>query len=203
MHLIRFLSLRWKRFARTYSLRKLNTKLPRIFNQCKFNKLSLNPDKFEVIFISSRKSDIHPYIHIDGDAVKQINSCKYLGVYIDDRLKFQPHIDHLERKLAQYCGISYRLRNHFNYNTARKFYYSCVYSTFTYCLSVWGGVSQCTSRCERIIKLQKRVVSNLFTKYFLEGNDIFKSAKLLKFGDAYKLKVAIYMFRMTKSGELL
>ena len=51
-------------------------------------------------------------------------------------------------------------------------------------------------------KASKRIVSNLFSKYFLEYNDIFISAKLLKFDDAYKLKVAIYKFRMTKSGEL-
>ena len=150
MHLIRFLSLRWKRFARTYSLRKLNTKLPRIFNQCKFNKLSLNPDRSEVIFISSRKYDIHHFIHVDGNAAKQVNSCKYLGVYIDDRLKFQPHIDHKEKKLTQYCGISYRLRNHFNYNTARKLYYLCVYITFSYFVSLWGGV--CKVVCKVVVK---------------------------------------------------
>ena len=61
----------------------------------------------------------------------------------------------------------------------------------------------CTSRCERIKQLLKRIVTDLFAKCFLEYNDIFKSAKLLKIIDAYKLKVAIYMFRMTMSGELL
>ena len=104
----------------------------------------------------------------------------------------------MKRKLAQYCGISYRLRNHFNYNTSRKFHYSCVYST----LSVWGGIWQCTSHCETIIELHKRTVTNLFAKYFLEYSDNFQLVKVLKFVDAYKLKVAINLFRMTKSGEL-
>ena len=152
----------------------VNTKLSLISDWCKFNKLSLNPDKSEVIFMSSRKYDIHPFIHIEGNAVKQVNICKYLGVYKFKHLKFQPPIDHMERKLTQYCGISYRLMNDFNYDTARKLYYSCVYSTFTSCRSVWRDVSQCTSRCERIIKLQQRIVKNVFAKYFLKYNVMFK-----------------------------
>ena len=50
----------------------VNSKLSLISEWCKFNKLSLNPDKSEFIFISSRKSTNLPVIQIDGNAVKQV-----------------------------------------------------------------------------------------------------------------------------------
>ena len=131
----------------------------------------------------------------------KICSQKYLGVFIDDHLKFHAQIQSIERKLAQFCGVSFRLRNHFNKNTALKFYYSCVYSAFNYCISVWGGVSICTGRCDRIIRLQRRIVVNLFSKYFPEDAEIFKCMEILKFDDVYKLRVACYMFRMLQFDE--
>ena len=102
-----FLGLRWRRFARTTT--HVNTKLSLISDCCKSNKLSLNPYISDVIFISSPKFDILPSIHIDGNVVEQVNSCKYLSVHIDDRPKCHPHVHHLERKLVQYCGIIWRL----------------------------------------------------------------------------------------------
>ena len=179
----------------------VNNKLSLISEWCKFNKLSLNPEKSEFIFITSRKSCNLPVIQIDGNAIKQVNSAKYLGVFIDDHLKFHAHIEMVERKLAQFCGVSYRLKNHFNRSTALKFYYSCVYSAFNYCISVWGGVSICTGRCDRIIRLHRRIVLNLFSKYFSEDTEIFKSMEILKFTDIYKLRVAVYMFRMIQLNE--
>ena len=83
-----------------------------------------------------------------------------------------------------------------------KFYYSCVYSTIFYCLVTWGGVAMCTRRCDRVTKLHNRIVSNLFSKYFNDNNDVFKSVKLLKFPDIYKLRVSIYMFKIVKMNSI-
>ena len=62
-------------------------------------------------------------------------------------------------------------------------------------ISVWGGVSVCTGRCDTIFRLQRRIVLNLFSRYFSADVEI------LKFADIYKLRVAVYMYRMIKLDE--
>ena len=179
----------------------VNGKLSLIYEWCNYNKLSLNPEKSEFMIISSHRFTNPPLIQIDYHEVKMVNCAKYLGVFLDDHIKYHDHIQYVENKLVQLCGASYRLKKHFNKSTALNFYYSCVYSVFNYCLCVWGGVSLCTTRCNRIASLQKRILKNLFCECTLESDDIFKSMRILKFIDVYKLRVAIFMFRIIKLGE--
>ena len=86
----------------------VNDKLSIISDWCKFNKLSLNPQKSEYLLITNRKY-ISPALTINGVPLRQVCTSKYLGVYVDSSLKFSPQIQHVESKLSQYCGISYRL----------------------------------------------------------------------------------------------
>ena len=182
----------------------INIKLSLISDWCQYNKLSLNPEKSEFMLITSRNySSTTPNIVIGNSLIQQVNSTKYLGVNLDSKLKFHSHIESVEIKLCRFSGVSFRLRNHFNKNTALKYYYSCIYSTLSYCLTVWGGVSQCTSRCSKICKLQKKIVKNLFSRHVPRNSnlDIFKEVRILKFPDLYKFGVAIHMFKIIKLGK--
>ena len=38
-------------------------------------------------------------------SIKVVSSAKYLGVFIDDKLNFQEHIKHLEKKVSRSEGI--------------------------------------------------------------------------------------------------
>ena len=76
-------------------------------------------------------------------------------------------------------------------------YYSCVYSVVTYCIAVWGGVFECV-RSEILCKLHKRILNNLFRKFYPDSPCIFKACKLLKLKDIYKYRVALYMYKILK-----
>ena len=60
----------------------------------------------------------------------------------------------------------------------------------------------CTQRCSRIENLQRRVVKNLFSRYFRDSRNIFKSTNLLKFSDIYRFKVACYMFKVVRLNSI-
>ena len=134
---------------------------------------------------------------------RRVDKTKYLGIVIDQKLHFQPQIELIEDKLSRLLGISYRLKNHFNRNSALKFFYSCVYSTINYCISVYGGVSLCTRRCDRIDRLYSKIVKNLFSKYCRdESQDIFKNEKLLRFRDVYRLRISLYMYKIVRINSI-
>jgi len=41
--------------------------------------------------------------------ISTVKSCKYLGVYIDDELKFDVHIQYVYSKLIKFVGMFYKL----------------------------------------------------------------------------------------------
>ena len=136
-----------------------------ISDWCKFNKLSLNPEKSEFILVTNRKLAEHPINEIDSKVVRKVDRARYLGILIDDHLKFHNHIELIENKLARLCGISFRLQNYFNRETALNFYYSCVYSVFNYCLTVWGCFCMYQQMRPFNKTTKKRIINNLFFKY--------------------------------------
>ena len=107
--------------------------------------------KSEFMLISTRPVTTPPMLRMGNSFVKQVNSVKYLGVFVDCNLKYGDHIYYVENKLLRLVGVSYRLRNFLNYSSAVKFYYGFVYSCISYCISVWGGVLMCTERGSRLI----------------------------------------------------
>ena len=179
----------------------VNKKLQVVLDWCRYNKMSLNAQKCKFMLISSKHVDINPIIRIGNEEVEKVDNYKYLGLMIDDKLRYDGHIEVLSGKLSQLCGVSYRLKNHFDTNTAKNFYYSLVYSSLTYCICIWGGVIQCTQRCSRILSLHRRIVNNLFLGFCRNDECVFKKFKILKLRDVHIFNVSIYMFRIIKLNE--
>jgi hypothetical protein len=56
------------------------------------NNLSLNVNKTKEMIVDFRKQKReHPPIHIDRTAVEKVESFKFLGVHITDKLKWYTH----------------------------------------------------------------------------------------------------------------
>ena len=82
----------------------------------------------------------HPHKTVECDLNLSINdaglsrtdSVKYLGVYLDDKLNWTPHVKHLSLQLARYSGLFYRIRNLVPNHILLMLYYSLVYSRVQY-----------------------------------------------------------------------
>ena len=118
-----------------------------------------------------------------------MNSFKYLGVYVDNKLKFKTHIEHLTGKMSQLCGVTNQLKKFLNHSSAIKIYYSCVYSVLAYCIAVWGGTLVCTRGTKRLERLQAIIVRNLFGRFSRDGSCLFQQNRILKLLDIYKLSI--------------
>ena len=69
---------------------------------CQENNLSLNVNKTKEMIIDFRKQQReHLLIHIDGTAVEKVESFKFLGVHIMDKLKLSTHTDSVVKKAQQ------------------------------------------------------------------------------------------------------
>ena len=176
----------------------VNERLSSILDWCRYNKLSINPGKSEYMIITNLPITTEPYVHLGPDRISRSSCVKYLGMHIDSNLKFTDHVFHLKKKLSRLAGITYKLGKYLNLRAAKNYYYSCVFSVLTYCVSVWGGIVSCTQGASCLTSLQRRIVTQLFSKYHPNASCIFKSANLLKLVDIHKLYASIYMYKVIK-----
>lgn len=161
------------------------------------NRLSINTDKTFYIPFTNRL-DLHipnSQVLLNDKQIKPIVCGKFLGLNVDDRLKFSEHIVNTCNKISKSIGIIYKLRQCAPEKTLLTLYYSLVYPYLTYCVTVWGGTSQV--HLKPLIVLQKRIVRVIAGASFLEHTSpLFHRLKILKFKDVYLYHVSLLMFDM-------
>ena len=70
------------------------------------NRLSLNYSKtVYMIFSSDKKQSSSFRVQIGSHLINRVNSTKYLGMHLDNKLNWDTHISKLESKLSCYSGI--------------------------------------------------------------------------------------------------
>ena len=60
--------------------------------------------------------------------LNEVDKCEYLGLMIDNKLTWRPHIDYVYSKLLKFTGIFYKLRWHVSNTVLRMLYFAFVHS---------------------------------------------------------------------------
>ena len=147
---------------------KGNMLLKSIQNYMYLNKLHINMSKCCYIHfkprVDIRNNSLDPVIEhqllLDDFPIKKTNSTKFLGVIIDDKLSWEPHITSLRRTLNYASATLYRIRDNVPGHLHKDLYHTLFESHLTYCISVWGGTS--LYKITRLWLSQKHCVRVLF-----------------------------------------
>ena len=99
-------------------------------------------------------------ISIDNSVIVRVKTAKFLGVIIDDKLSWKPHIEALNKKLKSACGRIFRIKNCLPSKLHKQIYHTLFKSHLTFAISVWGGVSEKTT--EPLFITQKRCIRMMF-----------------------------------------
>ena len=75
---------------------------------------------------------------MNGKKLYPSSYVKYLGVLIDEHLKFKQHINSLCTKLRRANGMLAKIRHYVDPTTLKSIYYSILFSHLSYCSQVWG-----------------------------------------------------------------
>ena len=77
----------------------------------KENQMIVNPDKFQVIIIDKKKGDhTNEKVVIDNKQIKTVPSVELLGIQLDDKLNFSPHISNICKSAANQLNALIRLQ---------------------------------------------------------------------------------------------
>ena len=131
---------------------------------------------------------------IDGHTLKRVNYVNFLGVYLDEKLKWQIHIMETSKKLSRNIGIIIKVKDSFSTDILQLLYYALVYPHLIYCLTLWGCAKP--SKLQVITKLQKRVVRIMTHSGPRELSDpLFSKLGILKIADLYQFQTCLYVFK--------
>ena len=97
-------------------------------------KLTLNTTKTEFMLIGSRQKlstlSSKPELWIDNVPIEKVTSVKSLGIFIDENLRWQTHIDKLSKKIAFGIGEIKRIRDFVQTPTLHCIYNALIQSQF-------------------------------------------------------------------------
>ena len=97
------------------STTNLNSDLSKINAWASQWKMTFNPDPNKkaqgVIFSRKIKKASHPPLKCNNNSVKQVQSQKHLGVYLDDKLNFREYLHNIFKKVNKTIRLLRKLQN--------------------------------------------------------------------------------------------
>lgn len=132
-------------------------------------------------------------LKLNGVSLAQKNEVKYLGVTIDHKLSWKPHIQICIAKLSKCLWAITRLRRYTNTPTLKLVYFALAYPYIQYGISLYGGA--CKSILNPLIIKQKLLVKIMLNKDFdSPSSPLFYKLGLLKINEIYISQIAKLMF---------
>ena len=126
-------------------IKLLRTQSRVFFEWLVLNKLTLNYKKTK--FMVFQKKGIPQRLlnkvnlNINKNNIKQVTIFKYLGVYLDNKLSWNEHVQTLLTKLAKFAGLVYKIRNFTPRKIIMMLYNALVASYLRYGVRAWGSCS--------------------------------------------------------------
>ncbi len=107
-------------------LEEITHEMNKLKNWFDTNKLTLNLDKAKIMLFGRRKNNTDVKIIIDNVTISRVNQTTFLGVIIDEKICWKPHINNVCTKLAKSVGLMFRLEQWLYYQSLLILYYSFV-----------------------------------------------------------------------------
>ena len=207
---------------------KANKVLEAVNQYMRCNLLHVNIKKCCYIHFKPRgrnpsKIDESLSLVLGNNTIKQVTETKFLGVNIDEKLSWQPHIKYLNSKLKCEIGKLNAIRKIIPPELYNNLYHTLFESHLSFGISSWGGVSK--TSIEPIFITQKKCIRVLFGdraaylekfntcartrtyenqmlgKEFYEkehSKPLFKKHNLLTVHNLYKYHCLLEMFKVIK-----
>ena len=167
---------------------KINQSFPKITSWLHANRLSLAIQKtfYQVYARGDEAHDIR--IPVANSEVKHADTVKYLGVLVDENLKFKSHISKLSGVISRHIGIIGRARYLLNPKLLMLLYGALILPYLTYCACIWG--SNYPTTLHPVIVAQKRAVRLIAgVPARTHTSTLFRDLKILKFNDLVQNQV--------------
>ena len=158
------------------------------------NKLSLSVEKScYTVFPAKRFGNIS--ILIDNCKLTPVKTYKYLGVFIDDNLKWIDHIEYVYKKIVKYVGVFYKLRSILPYECLKNLYFAFIHPHILYAIEVYGTAT--VSHLNKLAKLNNKILRILqFKNIRSHVGELYRSFNTLPIFELYDLQIATVVHKV-------
>lgn len=198
-------SLIFKVSRRNPDIDEVNSTLSQVFEWFCANNLALNPNKTKCLKFSLQnvKSTDTNNIKLNDVTLEYVNKTMFLGLTIDSKLQWGPHILCLTKKLSSAAFAVRKIRDLTDVKTARLIYFSNFHSHMSYGILLWGRAADINI----IFILQKRAIRamyNLSSRTSLR--QLFKEINIMTVPGQYIYENIMYVrkniHRFTKNKDI-
>ena len=146
---------------------KMNNFLKVIYSWLSLNQLSLNIEKTVYMsFVNHLDCKPQCDIRINGCIVNEVTETKFLGIYVDNRLKWDTHVKSLIKRLRYLIFIFAKLNKIMNKECLYMIYYALFHSVINYGIIVWGGAyKNVLSKLQNIQNTVLRIIDKKKSHY--------------------------------------
>ena len=127
------------------SERQINSILQKSINEiikwCKDNHMLISPAKTKCMLITTRQKHQNKpqslQLTLGSDSIEQISKHRILGVIVDEKLSWEPHIDKLCKTLSRNIFLLTKLKQLIKTEHCKLFFSAHIKSHFEYCSTIW------------------------------------------------------------------
>ena len=185
------------------SVETMNEELKKLCNWMTANRLTLNMSKLHYVLFHRRGHSVGSptgNIYVDGVTVERESSTKFLGLILDENLRFDIHVTQLVKRLSKFVPILYNVRRNMTSDSLKIVYHCLIYQNLIYCNSIWG--SSAKSNLSQLFVLQKKILRAMYFKpKFFHTDILFRSNNLLNLEKINMYMCCISVFRAVDRGS--
>jgi hypothetical protein len=150
------------------------------------NLLTINESKTKYIIFSAKNKIIksHEPLVINGVTLQTTEQEKYLGLILDNKLTWKPHIDSLRSKITSLTGALRRIVRCLPKRVRYTIYNSLIKPNLEYLIEIWGSAAK--SNLQTLQISQNKIIKVLFDyKRLTSTNTVYKETKTLNILQTY------------------
>ena len=161
------------------------------------NKLSLNVSKTYYLQIS-KNHRISNSPELGGQAIANVECCKYLGIWVDRKLTFCDHINMVKKSISKHCGVISKIRHWIPKRLLILYYNYYIKPKIQYGVLIYGCSSK--NNLNKILVVQKKILRLINFKPRMHTTfDLFFKDKILTVHELHLYELSKLILRSLRS----
>ena len=178
---------------RNKSLKKINSQanhdLRLITIWLRANKISLNVDKTKILIFRAERKIISKKLNfrISGQKIKVSKEVKYLGIILEEHLKWKKHLQTIQQKLSRANGMLSKIRHYVSKEAIRMIYFALFHSHLAYGCQIWGQTQNENLKSLEILQNKALRIINFTKDWRKTADPLYLKSDILKLKDVINL----------------
>ena len=178
--------------------KKLQSVLDKFSKWCAVNALTINTNKTKVMVFGSRyriKNCKKPMLFINNEQLQFVPTFKYLGINLDQTLKFKYHMETLINNITFKLYLFSKKRRYLNEKCAITVYKAMLIPFFDYCDILY--MFSCSIELQKLDRHHKRGMKiSIINSHLLNDDELNKKCNLSELDLRRRVHLRNYVYKI-------